>query len=767
MSKTIRDSQMYDAFPCKFNMIITIDEHGNKTTSPKPKNWEKIKTDQVSSTSPNMALLSGKPNKFTCIDLDLPKNDDEIDGIKWFETNIGKISELNTLVIKSIRGGYHIYYKYDKTMKTAAKVLKFNKKITVDIRNDGGMIWEGRGYELINDVSELADVPPIFLDYLKSDKVLKNLEAKNYQVPENTNCIDTMLSSLLPEYYNDYDSWRNIGMIIKNMGLGVEFFHKFSRQSEKYDELETEQFFQKLCTVQKGTEKYIGLGSLLYYYKCSRGETNYKKMIKEINFTPKKQAGALVSNDEWSGVPDTQFLKAKALYLVSQIYKEDDTGTKIIDKYARQEYMDYMNKFFALVEQPECYYYKKYIDSNNFRLLTSLKHIIPDFPTASEWKKLDDCITYDGIEFTIKESGVNPLNLNSYRRPPTNKNFDGKLEDIAPTFVTYLKMIGDNTDKGYIFIMNYLAKMIQNGFTGIAIILLGNMGAGKSTFPDLVGVLVGMEYYKRIPDVNQLGFNFNADMENKNMTVVEEVATDAGGYHRINNIIKTLTTDQHKVRIEKKGIDPYSITSQNNLVFITNGINPIHITSDNRRNYLTEVPDTYIGNVEFFKKLRQEVNDNIENIRGFFYNYDYIHDLNSIRPTTTAEKAVLELNRHSLYLFIRDTIQSLIASNDYIIGKGIHIENFTSAYSDYCMTKGLKATRGERYIKEELKKYKWNTYGNVVFALNEKQFVPSDKIVFLPHTVEEFNKPKKYTKKIINEISESEPDSDSSCGLQN
>ena len=74
----------------------------------------------------NWGIVTGKSNDITVIDLDVYKN--------GFEFPFEYMS-INTPIIKTPNGGYHIYFKYDSEFRNTQL-----KSEMVDIRNDGGYI---------------------------------------------------------------------------------------------------------------------------------------------------------------------------------------------------------------------------------------------------------------------------------------------------------------------------------------------------------------------------------------------------------------------------------------------------------------------------------------------------------------------------------------------------------------------------------------------------------------------------------------------------
>ena len=233
---------------------------------------------------------------------------------------------------------------------------------------------------------------------------------------------------------------------------------------------------------------------------------------------------------------------------------------------------------------------------------------------------------------------------------------------------------------------------------------MGDIGIGKGTLGECLFSIIENKYCRKLEDINSVGNKFNADVETSILTIIEEVASDAGTYHKIQEILKKQITDQD-MRVEKKGIDPYFIIDNNNFILITNNINPVNITSSNRRYYIVKMADDYKNDYNFFRILRKEVLTNIEKIRGYFYNYEYKEDLNSIRPITEAENELLEINKNPIEMFI-DTLNTKEYKQEYVRT----IDEVYIEYSLYCAEGKYKALNKSYFSKMVQKIEGWHTY---------------------------------------------------------
>ncbi|MEC7369604.1 MAG: AAA family ATPase [Pseudomonadota bacterium] len=147
-------------FPCNEDKS-PLTPHGFKDASDDPERIQEL------FNNPRAALVgmpTGEISGISVLDLDVPKKEGEPSGLEWLDQNIQYLPI--TLVIKTRRGGRHLYYRHIKGVKnTAGKIAP-----RVDTRGDGGyVITAGSGYELRNDVP-LNELPPFPMEIFKSEE---------------------------------------------------------------------------------------------------------------------------------------------------------------------------------------------------------------------------------------------------------------------------------------------------------------------------------------------------------------------------------------------------------------------------------------------------------------------------------------------------------------------------------------------------------------------------------------------------------------------
>ena len=149
----------------KFAVNITIKDNKKKVTGHR-KGWQDFKKSKYNGEA-NFAVLTGKVNDLILIDLDI---DEEYSGKDWYNTTFGhNVLESNTLVTSTIRGGYHLYFKYNERINTNST----SKLHLVDIKSNSGCGYQGIGYDV------LVSKKPRDLTEDEVSKILELQEIKN------------------------------------------------------------------------------------------------------------------------------------------------------------------------------------------------------------------------------------------------------------------------------------------------------------------------------------------------------------------------------------------------------------------------------------------------------------------------------------------------------------------------------------------------------------------------------------------------------------
>lgn len=539
----------------------------------------------------------------------------------------------------------------------------------------------------------------------------------------NENCIKQELLELHNKIYKDFlpqlkeknkTLYKNIKKQRKKEKKDYNLDGAFlSRYLQNVENEIIQIVYQEL--VKKG---YI-VGSLIFDGLLVEKSDTIEEELESLRYIIYEKTGYMIKlslksmNTDWKPIYDEEdetteegenfsCEKLKRLYLNC----EDDTD--------KQYLIEYLNKFVCFIKHPLSYGLRynsndEYIMYKNGDVMEVLRYGFKDI-----WKDSDDKLTYERFVFCPDEKMFKKGEYNLYKRPKMKKT-ERRLEEIAPLYYEYLnKVVADGDEDVYIYLVNYISKMVQSGKTFQLLVLMGQMGTGKSFFTKALKCIVGDQYYCEMKSIHDITAKFNALWETKIITSVEEIVAEAGQYHSIQSHLKSLTTEVSQ-KYEKKGIDSYMGKSFNNFILSTNEFNPVKITEDNRRCMVLYFSNCRLQDVDFFRRLDQEINDNVEELRGFFYDYPCVHHLNSIRVTTDAELQLLELNKSGIEKFLEDYQMD----EEDMDENGLPQQIMYRQFLDFCREEHLK-TIDIRYFGQYLKKYKFETFRK---SVNNKKVV--------------------------------------------
>lgn len=172
----------------------------------------------------------------------------------------------------------------------------------------------------------------------------------------------------------------------------------------------------------------------------------------------------------------------------------------------------------------------------------------------------------------------------------------------------HLFEVGSASDEEtYEFILDWFAYMMQfphkQGET--AIVWRGRQGSGKGTIMRTMGRVVG-QHFIHIHNVKHLVGNFNAHLRDGLLVFPDEALW--AGDKSAEGILKAMITEP-TLLLEPKGRDVYSVPNRTHIGMATNNDWAAPVGVDDRRFCIVDVPDTYIGNTEYFEKLYKHLDD--------------------------------------------------------------------------------------------------------------------------------------------------------------
>lgn len=124
----------------------------------------------------NVGILTGKINNIMVVDIDAYKMDQENILLKEYSNYL----DIDTYIVKTPSGGYHLYFEYDEDLKQTAS------NIHIDIRNNGGyIVMEGSYFNnnqyLCYKDKQITAIPKDFKDFLMKYIYKPKIRKEKYQ----------------------------------------------------------------------------------------------------------------------------------------------------------------------------------------------------------------------------------------------------------------------------------------------------------------------------------------------------------------------------------------------------------------------------------------------------------------------------------------------------------------------------------------------------------------------------------------------------------
>lgn len=260
---------------------------------------------------------------------------------------------------------------------------------------------------------------------------------------------------------------------------------------------------------------------------------------------------------------------------------------------------------------------------------------------------------------------------------------------------------GDST---FEYVMKYIADLIQNPGVApdVAILLYSLQGNAKDLCVyRFISMLIGDKYTVNFGTISDFFSNFTSSQEGKLLTVLNEIADGPGNnlmYSKAGEMKDKVT--RLKVKVEKKGIDPYYVKHTSRYFLFTNHERAIAMDNSDRRHLCIKCKNDYANNLDYMNLIVKEMQDPnfIKSAFSFFANMD-ISDFNPRKlPVTEYKDQIKILNMNSTCRFLMEMY------DEYDITERIYIQqnDIYELYKMYCKKNGY-SDRGKKTFVEQCK----------------------------------------------------------------
>ena len=201
-----------------------------------------------------------------------------------------------------------------------------------------------------------------------------------------------------------------------------------------------------------------------------------------------------------------------------------------------------------------------------------------------------DCDFYQGRMNTYYGFGVDPIACQE--------------KELGLWLGHVLNVICSGEAELYEYLINWCAHMIQRPEEKpeVAVIMRAGQGAGKGTFVDPLGQIIGSHYvYADSPEM--LSGRFNGALENKILVFADEAFF---GSKAATDRMKSKITERY-CTIERKGIDSVTVPDFSRIIMASNKDNVVRIEEDERRYLFLDVSEARKQDLAYFKPLQKQI----------------------------------------------------------------------------------------------------------------------------------------------------------------
>lgn len=523
----------------------------------------------------------------------------------------------------------------------------------------------------------------------------------------------------------NYEFWFRFCCIHKNI-LGhddYKAFDKYCFNIKGYDEDKNKMIYDGIEVENRDITLRAGWKSLYEWaeYDDPEGKAELDEKYNEPCFNVYTMAKITDDSlqekidDKLKNIDD--FKKEKQNQIKKEIKKMEEEQLKIIMKKKQR----YFERFHTKICNPVCYVREAFDEISVYKL-GELRELysnvyIGEKTFVGEWVKQLNIKTKERIDFLPYPLEC-PIHVyNSFKGLAVWK-YPAVCDDVDFTPITdHMKILVGDDEKGYNYLLNYLAHMVQRPgeLPRVALAFRSEQGVGKNIFFENLGTyLLGNEYVLQTAEMDKVIGRFSM-VNNKLMVIMDE--TSGKDSFSNNDKIKNIITAE-KIAWERKGIDGIKINNCGRYIVFSNGEIPVKIEGSDRRFAVFECSTSVRNNKEYFKRLVKTFKD--KKVMRAFYDYLMTVDISNWdsindRPITKAYKDIQSVNVPIIARFLEQHIYKYEAidlyDDDGLFEKNemrrIGATDFYKMFMRWCEMNGFKRVEyNSTKFGRQLVKYK-------------------------------------------------------------
>ena len=328
-----------------------------------------------------------------------------------------------------------------------------------------------------------------------------------------------------------------------------------------------------------------------------------------------------------------------------------------------------------------CFYFQKKYDKKT----KTEKNIKVKF--VADWFNDVDMRTFERVDTFPPPLKCETNVYNDWSEFPILKT---PLDDTADTSLIYkhFDLVSNHDAVVKEYLLNWFAHMVQKpGIKArVALLIHGEQGSGKSTVgEDLMKAIIGKSKMLVTDKIDLLLGRF-ADTRGKLLVCLNEAS--GKDTFTVDNLLKDYIT-RTTCEVEKKGVDAFTASAFDRLIFTTNNENSVPLQKGDRRWFVVSMDNSKKNNMKYFNALHKTFENNII-MRKFYQElmdrdielWDAIND----RPKTEMAEDMIEMNKDPYTCFVEFM---LLEPN--VIGKEFSGRDLYQRFNEFWVITGRKS----------------------------------------------------------------------------
>ncbi len=265
-------------------------------------------------------------------------------------------------------------------------------------------------------------------------------------------------------------------------------------------------------------------------------------------------------------------------------------------------------------------------------------------------------------------SGKLAINLFEGFSVKSSHSNDPAVIEGLNTIAQFIKHLGGNEPAFSAYLMKLIAWKWQHPgeHTEVAVVLRSDEeGTGKGSFVKLMGALFAPCIFSTSKTSQIIG-NFNAHMKDVVVLCADE-ATFAADRSQRGPLFSLIS--EETLSIEQKGRDAFQIPNPLMLILTTNSAWAVPASKTDRRFAVTDVPDTYLGDTQYWRELNAAIK-NPAVIAALAYGLERMNLKSFDRRTVPQTKALAQQKSLSANRTLEGFLRNALDDGQIIGGQG-------------------------------------------------------------------------------------------------